>query len=236
MRSHSFSCYAIIRYVFYIQKRGSLGMNVSDEFLKDFIKPRTAIFMEMEQYAKENHVPIMQLVGMESLLQLLSLQKPASILELGTAIGYSSMRMATKLTEVTIVTVERDEQKAGLAKNYIERGNLQHRIHVIVGDALEISEAELDNRTFDAIFIDAAKGQYRNFFEKYAPFLNDGGVIYCDNLLLNGLSELPMSEVPRRKRTMVRNQHQFMEWLMNHPDYDTAFLPVGDGMLVSIKR
>ncbi|MFJ8063090.1 O-methyltransferase [Psychrobacillus sp. NPDC096426] len=211
-------------------------MNVSDEFLKDLIKPRSAIFMEMEQYAKENHVPIMQLVGMESLLQLLSLQKPTSILELGTAIGYSSMRMATKLTEATIVTVERDEQKADLAKSYIERANLQNRIQVIIGDALEISQKQLGDQTFDAIFIDAAKGQYKNFFEKYAPLLNDGGVIYCDNLLLNGLSELPISEVPRRKRTMVRNQHQFMEWLMNHPDYDTAFLPVGDGMLVSIKR
>lgn len=211
-------------------------MNVSDEFLKNLIKPRSAIFVEMEQYAKENHVPIMQLVGMESLLQLLSLQKPTSILELGTAIGYSSMRMATKLTEVTIVTVERDEQKAEHAKSYIERANLQNRIQVIIGDALEISQEQLADRTFDAIFIDAAKGQYKNFFEKYAPLLNDGGVIYCDNLLLNGLSELPMSEVPRRKRTMVRNQHQFMEWLMNHPDYDTAFFPVGDGMLVSIKR
>ncbi|SER84407.1 O-methyltransferase [Psychrobacillus sp. OK032] len=211
-------------------------MNVSDDFLKDMIKPRSAIFMEMEQYAKENHVPIMQLVGMESLLQLLSLQKPTSILELGTAIGYSSMRMATKLTNATIVTVERDEQKAELAKSYIERANLHNRIQVIIGDALEISHEQLEGRTFDAIFIDAAKGQYKNFFEKYAPYLNDGGVIYCDNLLLNGLSELPMSEVPRRKRTMVRNQHQFMEWLINHPDYDTAFLPVGDGMLVSIKR
>lgn len=211
-------------------------MNVSEEFLKDLIKPRSAIFMEMEQYATENHVPIMQLVGMESLLQLLSLQRPTSILELGTAIGYSSMRMATKLANATIVTVERDEQKAELAKQYIKRANLEHRINVIIGDALEISEAQLSDQTFDAIFIDAAKGQYKNFFEKYAPFLNDGGVIYCDNLLLNGLSELPMSEVPRRKRTMVRNQHQFMEWLMNHPGYDTAFLPVGDGMLVSIKR
>jgi len=211
-------------------------MNISDDFLKDLIKPRSSIFMEMEQYAKENHVPIMQLMGMESLLQLLSLQKPSTILELGTAIGYSSMRMAMKLEEATIVTIERDEQKAELAKNYIERANLQQRIQVIVGDALEISSESLGNKKFDAIFIDAAKGQYKNFFEKYAPFLHDGGVIYCDNLLLNGLSELPMSEVPRRKRTMVRNQHQFMEWLMNHPDYDTAFLPVGDGMLVSIKR
>ncbi|WP_419958639.1 O-methyltransferase [Psychrobacillus psychrotolerans] len=211
-------------------------MNISDDFLKDLIKPRSAIFLEMERYAKDYHVPIMQLMGMESLLQLLSLQQPKSILELGTAIGYSSMRMATKLEEASIVTIERDEAKAELAKDYMQRADLQHRIQVIIGDALEISATELGDLTFDAIFIDAAKGQYKNFFEKYAPFLNDGGVIYCDNLLLNGLSELPMSEVPRRKRTMVRNQHQFMEWLMNHPDYDTAFLPVGDGMLVSIKR
>ena len=108
--------------------------------------------------------------------------------------------------------------KAELAKAYIKRGNLQDRIEVIIGDALEISDELFVDKKFDAMFIDAAKGQYKKFFEKYAPFLSDGGVIYCDNLLLNGLSELPMSEVPRRKRTMVRNQHQFTEWLMNNPD------------------
>ncbi|WP_313891766.1 O-methyltransferase [Psychrobacillus sp.] len=211
-------------------------MDVSEEFLKDLIKPRSAIFLEMEQYAKENHVPIMQLMGMDSLLHLLSLQKPKSILELGTAIGYSSMRMASKLESASIVTIERDVDKATLAKQYIERANLQNRIEVIIGDALEVEADQFGQKKFDAIFIDAAKGQYKKFFEKYAPFLHDGGVIYCDNLLLNGLSELPMNEVPRRKRTMVRNQHQFTEWLMSHEDYDTAFLPVGDGMLVSIKR
>ncbi|TQR19243.1 O-methyltransferase [Psychrobacillus vulpis] len=211
-------------------------MNVSEDYLKKLIKPRSNIFMEMEQYAIENHVPIMQLMGMDSLLHLLSLQKPKSILEIGTAIGYSSMRIASKLQDINILTIERDAEKAILAKNYMERAGLQHRIEVIIGDALEISDELFVEKKFDAIFIDAAKGQYKNFFEKYAPLLNDGGVIYCDNLLLNGLSELPLSEVPRRKRTMVRNQHQFTDWLMNHPDYDTAFLPVGDGMLVSIKR
>ncbi|MEI4769463.1 O-methyltransferase [Psychrobacillus sp. FJAT-51614] len=211
-------------------------MDVNEEFLKELIIPRAEIFIEMEQYAKENHVPIMQLAGMESLIHLLSLQKPKTLLELGTAIGYSSMRIASKLTSISIVTIERDVDKANIAKNYIERGKLQDRIEVIIGDALEISNEIFKDKKFDAIFIDAAKGQYKKFFEKYAPLLNDGGVIYCDNLLLNGLSELPMSEVPRRKRTMVRNQHHFTEWLMNHPDYDTAFLPVGDGMLVSIKR
>lgn len=211
-------------------------MNISEDFMKNLIKPRESILIEMEQYALENHVPIMQLSGMEALLQLLSLQKPSSILELGTAIGYSSMRMAMKLVATEIVTVERDEHKAELAKEYIKRANLDNRIQVIIGDALEINDEDLNNQRFDAIFIDAAKGQYKKFFEKYAPLLNDRGVIYCDNILLNGLSELPMEDVPRRKRTMVRNQHQFLEWLLQHPDYDTAFFPVGDGMLVSIKR
>lgn len=210
-------------------------MNISEDFMKNLIKPREPIFVEMESYARENHVPIMQLSGMEVLLQLLSLQKPTSILELGTAIGYSSMRMASKL-DSSIVTVERDEQKAMLAKEFMNRANLEERIRVIIGDALELDEETFNDQRFDAIFIDAAKGQYKKFFEKYAPLLNDRGVIYCDNILLNGLSELPIEEVPRRKRTMVRNQHQFMEWLMQHPDYDTAFFPVGDGMLVSIKR
>ncbi|MFF2754230.1 O-methyltransferase [Psychrobacillus sp. NPDC058041] len=211
-------------------------MEVKEDYLKKLIKPRSDLFIEMEQYAKNHHVPIMQLSGMESLIHLLSLQKPRSILELGTAIGYSSMRIASKLENTSIVTIERDKEKVEVANKFIERANLQKRIQVIEGDALEVSDDLFQNMHFDAIFIDAAKGQYKKFFEKYAPLLNDGGVIYCDNLLLNGLSELPMTEVPRRKRTMVRNQHQFTEWLLNHPDYDTAFLPVGDGMLISIKR
>ncbi len=211
-------------------------MNISDEFLKNLIKPRDPIFIEMEKYADENHVPIMQLSGMESLLQLLLLQNPSSILEIGTAIGYSSMRMAKKIDNVQIVTIERDMQKSEIAQQYIARENLQDRIRVIQGDALEISAEMLNHEKFDAIFIDAAKGQYKNFFEKYESFLNDKGVIYCDNILLNGLSEIPLEEVPKRKRTMVRNQHHFMKWLLDHPNYETAFFPVGDGMLVSMKR
>jgi predicted O-methyltransferase YrrM len=211
-------------------------MEVKEDYLKKLIKPRSDLFIEMELYAKDHHVPIMQLSGMESLIHLLSLQKPKSILELGTAIGYSSMRIASKLENTSIVTIERDKEKVVIANKFINRANLQKRIQVIEGDALEISDDLFLDMHFDAIFIDAAKGQYKKFFEKYAPLLNDDGVIYCDNLLLNGLSELPMTEVPRRKRTMVRNQHQFTEWLLNHPDYDTAFLPVGDGMLISIKR
>ena len=211
-------------------------MQVSDEFLGNLIKSRDPIFLEMEKFAAENHVPIMQLPGMESLLQLLLLQKPTSILEIGTAIGYSSMRMAKKLTNVHITTIERDQEKFEIAKQYIARENLQDRILTIHGDALEITADNLGNQKFDAIFIDAAKGQYKNFFEKYESFLNDHGVIYCDNILLNGLSELPLEEVPKRKRTMVRNQHHFMKWLLEHPNYETAFFPVGDGMLVSIKR
>ncbi|WP_391202054.1 O-methyltransferase [Psychrobacillus sp. L4] len=211
-------------------------MDPKEDYIIKLIKPRADIFIEMEQYAKEHHVPIMQLTGIESLIHLLSLQKPNSLLELGTAIGYSSMRIASKLENVNIVTIERDKEKVVIANQFIERANLQNRIQVIEGDALEISDDLFQDTHFDAIFIDAAKGQYKKFFEKYAPFLKDGGVIYCDNLLLNGLSDLPMSEVPRRKRTMVRNQHQFTEWLIDHPDYDTSFLPVGDGMLISIKR
>ena len=211
-------------------------MHISDEFLASLIKTREPIFLEMEKYAEENHVPIMQLPGMESLLQLLLLQQPATILEIGTAIGYSSMRIAKKLKNVQIVTIERDLEKSEIAKQYIAREGLQDRIKVIQGDALEVTADMLGNKTFDAIFIDAAKGQYKNFFEKYESFLNNDGVIYCDNILLNGLSELPIEEVPKRKRTMVRNQHHFMKWLLEHPDYETAFFPVGDGMLVSIKR
>ena len=209
-------------------------MGVSDTYVENFLLPREELLVEMEQYAQTHHVPIMQLSGIEALSQLLRIQNPKSILEIGTAIGYSAIRMAKALPNTSIVTIERDTNRVEVAKQFIAKSNVESQITVIEGDALEV---EIDrNSTFDAVFIDAAKGQYMKFFEKYSPLVPSGGVLYIDNMYMHGLSDLDIKEVPKRKRTMIRNLQQFSDWIMQHPDYTSAFFPIGDGLLICLKR
>ena len=210
-------------------------MELSDAYIASFISERDELLVEMENFAKQHHVPIMQLAGIESLNQLLRIQKPKAILEIGTAIGYSALRMAKALPDCQIVTIERDESRVQYAKEFIARSEAANRIQIIEGDALEVDMEKLPT-TFDAVFIDAAKGQYMKFFEKYAPLVPSGGVLYIDNMYMHGLSNLDIKEVPRRKRTMIRNLKTFSDWIMSHPDYTSAFFPVGDGLLICLKR
>lgn len=210
-------------------------MEISNAYIESFIRPRNELLMEMEEYAQTHHVPIMQLSAIDVLTQLLRIQNPSSILEIGTAIGYSALRMANTLPNCTIVTVERDPERVTLAKQFIARSEAANRITVIEGDALEV-DVESVQSTFDAVFIDAAKGQYMRFFEKYAPLVPSGGILYIDNMYMHGLSDLDIKEVPRRKRTMIRNLKTFADSIMEHPDYDSTFFPVGDGLLICLKR
>ncbi|MCM3316022.1 O-methyltransferase [Rummeliibacillus stabekisii] len=210
-------------------------MAISDAYTMSFIKPRNPLLTEMEQFAKENFVPIMQLPAIELLLQMLRIQQPKSILEIGTAIGYSAIRMAEALPETKIVSIERDENRLQQAKHFLSKSSVAEQVEIITGDALEV-DIENHHSAFDAIFIDAAKGQYQKFFEKYSPLIKQGGIIYIDNMYMHGLSDLELSEVPRRKRTMIRNLHQFADWMIENEDYQSTFFPVGDGLLICIKR
>ena len=114
--------------------------------------------------------------------------------------------------------------------------DLNERITIIEADALLTEDAEIFHKTYDALFIDAAKGQYKRFFEKYAPSVASGGVIYCDNMFMHGMVLLEDEEIPRRNRTMIRNLKEFTRWVMKHPDYETSLLPVGDGILIAVKK
>lgn len=210
-------------------------MEFSDAYIESFIHPRNDLLLEMESYAKEHHVPIMQLPAIDVLNQILRIQNPSKILEIGTAIGYSAIRMALTLPKSEIVTIERDAERVVLARNFIARSEVANQITVIEGDALEVEDNQLDS-TFDAVFIDAAKGQYMRFFEKYSPLVPSGGILYIDNMYMHGLSDLSLEEVPRRKRTMIRNLKNFSDWIMSHDQYDSTFLPVGDGLLICKKR
>jgi len=211
-------------------------MRTSESYIASHIKDRSGFLAGIEEFAKEQHIPIMEIVAIESLLQFLRLQKPESILEIGSAIGYSAIRMALALPESYLTTIERDEARFNKACEYLQQAELMHRVQILLGDALEVDNESFARKHYDALFIDAAKGQYQRFFDKYSPLVPSGGVIYCDNMLMHGFTEIDLKEVPRRKRTMVRNLQQFTSFLMNHNQYETTFLPIGDGITISIKR
>lgn len=194
-----------------------------------------ALFKEMRAYAAEHHVPIMEEQGIGELLELLQQQEPVKVLELGTAIGYSALRMAETLPRVYIDTIERDANRYEKALEFISKSTFNSRVQAICADALEVNTTEL-NAPYDAIFIDAAKGQYDRFFEKYECLLSDSGMIYCDNMSMHGLAELPIAQVPRRKRTMIRNIQSFRDKMSDHPKFDCELLPVGDGLLVCRRK
>lgn len=204
-------------------------------YIEDLIPKRDPLFEEMENYAKKHHIPIMELAGIEAMLQILRIQKPEKILELGTAIGYSALRMAEAVNTAKVVTIERDSERYQIAEQYFHRSGRNDQITLIKGDALEVENQISDLGPYDAIFIDAAKGQYKKFFEIYSKFLDKNGIIITDNVLFKGLVAEDEIE-SKRTRNLVKKINDFNDWLMNHPDFDTIILPVGDGVAISKKR
>lgn len=204
-------------------------------YLQERLPKRSNFFLELEKVAAENHVPIMDPYSMETVLQLLRLYKPKKILEIGTAIGYSSLRMAECLPDAKIITIERDEKRVQEAKNNITKAGKNEQINLLEGDAFALLNEVKKYAPFDFLFIDAAKAQYQRFFEMYEPLVSDGGLIITDNVLFKGYI-YEHKDLPKRQRSLVEKIQKFNDWLLKHPQYDSLILPVGDGILVSIKK
>jgi predicted O-methyltransferase YrrM len=204
-------------------------------YIEGLVPDREPILAEMEHYAHENGVPIMELAGIEAMLQILRIQNPKKILEIGTAIGYSALRMAKTIADAKIVTIERDPDRYQQAEMYFERSGNAAQIFLIKGDALEAESQISAFGPYDAIFIDAAKGQYKNFFELYSKYLTDEGIVITDNVLFKGLV-CETEFTSRRTRNLVKKIDEFNQWLVSNPLFHTIILPVGDGVAISKKR
>ena len=140
---------------------------------------------EMEEYAEEHSVPIMNKRGMNFLCKFIEKNEIKTILEIGTAIGYSAIRMALVNKNIHIVSIERDQERYIEAVKNIKKFKLDKRITLILGDALDLNVDLTDK--FDMLFIDAAKGQYTKFFNKFSKNIEDDGVIVSDNMNFHGL-------------------------------------------------
>ncbi len=188
--------------------------------------------LSLKQYAQENKVPIMQDEGIAFLIQTLKMTKSNNVLEIGSAIGFSSSCMA-KLANCNVTTIEIDSNTYDICVSNIKKQNLNDKITCINSDALLCFD-QVKDKQFDLIFIDASKGQYPKFFELYEPLLKTGGIILTDNLYFH---DLLFQEIESRNLLgLVKRVHRCNEYLINKEGYDTTILKIGDGIGISIKK
>ena len=187
----------------------------------------------MEAFAALHHVPIINERGRQAFLQVVQEARPHRVLEIGTAIGYSSLLMAQNgAADIDITTLELSDERIKTAQGYIDRSAYADRIHIMGGDAAEnLLKLQLTGQKFDFVFIDAAKGQYVDYFHKIQPMLAAKAVILADNVLFRGYvkGDVP---TPRRFKTIVKRLREYIE-LVSQPPYVTEILENGDGLAVT---
>lgn len=187
---------------------------------------------ELEEYAKINNIPIMQKDGILYLINYIKENNIKNILEIGSAIGYSSIMMASINSDIRITTIERDKDRYDLAVSNIKKYNLDKQINIIYGDAVDTDITGM----YDLIFIDAAKGKNIFFFEKYKNNLVKGGTIITDNLSFHGLVEDSDLVKTKNQRGIVNKIKDFISFLDNNEEFATEYIPVGDKIAISQRR
>jgi predicted O-methyltransferase YrrM len=205
-----------------------------EEYLRSHIPENTGILKSMEDYARDNYVPIVQKEVANLIKLLIEIKKPNKILELGTAIGYSAIFMnICSGGKSEIYTIERDARMLQIANKNILEYEKTEKIHVIAGDCLEVLSNMSDN--FDIIFIDAGKGHYDDFLPHCLRLLSKDGIIIADNVLFRGMiatDEL----VIRRKITIVKRMRSFIKTISEDKNLSVSIIPFGDGVALIRKR
>ncbi len=187
---------------------------------------------ELEEYAKINNIPIMQKDGILYLINYIKENNIKNILEIGSAIGYSSIMMASINSDIRITTIESDKDRYDLAVFNIKKYNLDKQINIIYGDAVDTDITGM----YDLIFIDAAKGKNIFFFEKYKNNLVKRGTIITDNLSFHGLVEDSDLVKTKNQRGIVNKIKDFISFLDNNEEFATEYIPVGDKIAISKRR
>jgi predicted O-methyltransferase YrrM len=199
--------------------------------------PLTPFLEELEKSAVSDGIPIIRKSARSLLRYVLASKRPDSILEVGTAVAFSAIFMATYGSEnVHIDTIENYAKRIEAAKQNIADAKASDRINLIEGDALEILEDLVESkRSYDMIFIDAAKAQYPNYLPLAKKLLRNGGILVSDNVLFDGDIVLSRFAVRRRDRTIHARMREYLRMLSEDEELVTTILPVADGMTLSVK-
>jgi predicted O-methyltransferase YrrM len=211
---------------------------INKDFTTNYIK---SLIEEDEEIAKfrieseDRNIPIIHEEVANFIKAILHLHKPLKILELGTAVGFSSFFMAKIIDrdDLVIKTVERRDSFIDEASKNLEKLNYKGNIEILHGDALNILENLED--TFDLVFIDAAKSKYLDFLPYCFKLLKKDGIIISDNVLYKGMIAND-DLVERRQKTIVRKMRKYLKTITNHPSMESSILPLGDGLAITVKK
>jgi len=188
---------------------------------------------EIKEKALKEHVPIIMDDTLEYIYKLYDKNRISNILEIGTAVGYSAICFTDFLKEDGFIdTIERDEQRVLEAKENIKKAEVEEKINIIYGDAVEILPSL--NKKYDMIFIDAAKGKYPFFLKEALRMIKDDGIILADNILYKGYVMSDYNE--HKQRTAVRNLREYIREVTENPNLETEILEIGDGLAITKKR
>ena len=204
-------------------------------FINSFDCGNTEILDQIEKEAIETYVPIIRKEMQTFLKTLLAIKKPARILEVGTAIGFSAILMAEyNPGECQITTIENYEKRIPIARENFIRAGKEAQITLLEGDAAEVLK-ELDE-PFDFIFMDAAKGQYIHFMPEVLRLLGKDGILVSDNVMQDGDIIESRYVVTRRNRTIHKRMRDYLYQLTHHEELVTSILPIGDGITLSVRK
>jgi predicted O-methyltransferase YrrM len=211
----------------------SILEEVVERYLRDLRPERSAVMAEMEEHAERDSIPIVHWETGRLLAVLCRTLDPV-VLEVGTAIGYSTLHMAEQLSSGRIVTLERDPERAAQARDYLERGAVSDRVELVEGDALE-TLPRLDG-PFDLLFVDASKGEYARYIELAEPKLTERALMVVDNLLMSGEVALREDAETRWNPDSLASVRHLNTELLGSERWLACVLPVGDGIGIAARR
>lgn len=208
-------------------------------YVTDYIRSKTEqkndFLLELERYAKENKVPIAEPETARLISVLTKLLGPKKILEVGCAIGYSSIIMSESLDENgKIITLEYDATTAQTARENIKKAGLSEKITVVEADAKDYLSYLDESETFDIVFLDGPKAHYLFMLDDAVRLLKKGGLLISDNILFKGMTA-DDNHFARRKVTIINRLREYIDALMAHPQLETSILSQGDGVALSVK-
>ena len=204
-------------------------------YLRSLESPENPLLEEIEQEALASYVPIIRKETQSLLKTLLTMLRPARVLEVGTAVGFSALLMSEYLPEdAHITTIEKYEKRIPIARQNFRRAGKEEQITLIEGDAMEVLKS-LDG-PFDFVFMDAAKGQYPHYLPEVLRLLTPGGVLMSDNVLQDGSLIESRFAVERRDRTIHSRMREYLYELKHREDLMTSILPLGDGVALTVKK
>ncbi|MFV0439962.1 MAG: O-methyltransferase [Lachnospirales bacterium] len=192
---------------------------------------------ELQKYAYEVDLPIIDKETASFISTLVKMKRPKNILEIGCAVGFSAMLMASQVEDCHITTIDRYPKMIEKAKVNFEKLGFDQKITLIEGDAIEVLENLVkENKKYDLIFLDAGKGQYINMLQSITMLLEKSGTLIADDLFQDGNIVKDIKEVERRQRTIHRRMNEFLKIITNSKEYTSSIIPIADGVLIAVKE